>query len=76
MKHFLIPIVVAGSLFAHAQASQRVSGETKGRTPSITMCILIDNSGSMSDKRAGVIGRFARFGESVQSPRRGRHCRF
>ncbi len=55
MKHFLIPIVVAGSLFAHAQASQRVSGETKGRTPSITMCILIDNSGSMSDKRAGVI---------------------
>lgn len=55
MKHFLIPIVVAGSLLAHAQSSQPVSGEIKGRTPSITMCILIDNSGSMSDKRAGVI---------------------
>jgi len=55
MKHFLIPIVVAGSLLAHAQASQPVSRETKGRTPSITMAILIDNSGSMSDKRAGVI---------------------
>jgi len=55
MKHVLIPIVVAGSLLAHAPSSQRVSGETKGRTPSITMCILIDNSGSMSDKRAGVI---------------------
>ena len=54
MKRFLIPIVVAGSLLAHAQASQPVSGETKGRIPSITMCILIDNSGSMSDKRAGV----------------------
>jgi len=55
MKHLLIPIVVAGSLFAHAQASQPVSGETKGRTPATTMCILIDNSGSMSDKRAGVV---------------------
>jgi len=55
MKHFLIPIVVAGSLFAHAQASQPLSGETKGRTHSITMAILFDNSGSMSDKRAGVI---------------------
>jgi Ca-activated chloride channel family protein len=55
MKHFLIPVVVAGSLLAHAQASQPVSGETKGGTPSTTMCILIDNSGSMSDKRAGVI---------------------
>ena len=55
MKQLLIPIVVAGSLLAHAQASQPVSRETKGRTPSITMCILIDNSGSMSDKRAGVI---------------------
>ena len=55
MKHFLIPIVVAWSLLAHARASQPVSGETKGRTPSITMCILIDNSGSMSDKRAGVM---------------------
>lgn len=55
MQHFLISIVVAGSLLAHAQASQRVSGETKGRTPSMTMCILIDNSGSMSDKRVGVI---------------------
>jgi VWFA-related protein len=55
MKHFLIPIVVAGTLLAHAQASQPVSDETKGRSPSITMCILIDNSGSMSDKRAGVM---------------------
>jgi Ca-activated chloride channel family protein len=55
MKHFLFPIVVAGSLFAHAQASRPLSGETKGRTHSITMAILIDNSGSMSDKRAGVI---------------------
>lgn len=55
MKHLLIPIVVVGSLLAHAQASQPVSGETKGRTPATTMCILIDNSGSMSDKRAGVV---------------------
>ncbi len=55
MKHFLISIVVAGGLLGHAQASQRVSGETKGGTPSITMCILIDNSGSMRDKRARVI---------------------
>jgi len=55
MKHFLFPIVVAGSLLAHAQASQPVSGETKSGTPSITICILIDNSGSMSDKRAGVM---------------------
>ena len=37
MKRFLIPIVVAGSLLAHAQASQPVSGKAKGRTPSITM---------------------------------------
>ena len=55
MKHLLVPIVVAGSLFAHGQASHPVSGETKSGTPSITMCILIDNSGSMSDKRAGVM---------------------
>jgi Ca-activated chloride channel homolog len=55
MKRFLTPIVVAGSLLAYAHASQPVSAETKGSTPSITMCILIDNSGSMSDKRAGVI---------------------
>lgn len=55
MKHLLVPIVVAGSLFAHGQASHPVSGETKSGTPSITMCILIDNSGSMSDKRGGVM---------------------
>jgi Ca-activated chloride channel homolog len=55
MKHLLIAIVVAGSLLAHAQASQPQSSDTKGRTPSLTMCILIDNSGSMSDKRAGVV---------------------
>jgi Ca-activated chloride channel family protein len=55
MKHFLVPIAVAGSLFAHAQASQPASGQTKSEAPSITMCILIDNSGSMSDKRAGVM---------------------
>jgi Ca-activated chloride channel family protein len=55
MKHFLVLVVVAVSLFAHAQAAQPVSGENKGGSPSITMCILIDNSGSMSDKRAGVM---------------------
>jgi len=55
MKHLLVPIVVVGSLFAHGQASHPVSGETKGGARSMTMCILIDNSGSMSDKRAGVM---------------------
>jgi Ca-activated chloride channel family protein len=55
MKHVLISVFVAGSLLAHARASQPESGQTKVGGPSITMCILIDNSGSMSDKRAGVM---------------------
>ncbi|HEY6373849.1 MAG TPA: VWA domain-containing protein [Candidatus Sulfotelmatobacter sp.] len=55
MKHFLVPILVSGSLLALAQSSQPVSGVIKGRTLPITMCILIDNSGSMRDKRAGVM---------------------
>jgi Ca-activated chloride channel family protein len=55
MKHLLVPILVAGSWLAHAQPSHPVSGEIKGGTPPITVCILIDNSGSMRDKRAAVM---------------------
>lgn len=55
MKHLLIPIVVAGSLLAHGQVSQPELNGAKGSTHPITMSILIDNSGSMINKRAEVV---------------------